>query len=280
MLISLNDCLPQAKAKKYAIPAFNTYNLEVSQGIIQAAQIENSPVIIGVSESSIKYGGIKQIYEIIVSLSEDAKVPVVLHLDHATHLDVASRAIEVGFSSVMIDGSKLPFSDNVKLTKTVVKLAHDNQVSVEAELGTIGGQEDNLKSKQIIYTDPNQVIEFIDQTDVDALAIAVGTSHGLPVPKEHVDFKLLENITSKTNVPLVLHGASNLNHQTLSKAAQNGISKVNIDTQLRQAFTSGVREILRHEEIYDPREYLSQGRQNVKEEARKIIRYLGSDNKL
>lgn len=278
MIVSLNDILPTAQKKKYAVPAFNTFNLEVTQAIIGAAEIEKSPVIISVSEKSIEYAGLIPIYEIIISLADKSKIPVVIHLDHGKSLKIIEQAIEVGFTSVMYDSSKLEFETNMDNTWTIVRQAHKSDISVEAELGTIGGQEDKQSSKNIIYTNPKDVLEFVDRTNIDALAVALGTSHGLPVKHEHVDFDLLEKIRQICPIPLVLHGASNLSPQILSRAAKNGISKVNIDTELRQSFTKGVREILHDKKIYDPRTYLSEGRVEIKKTACKIINILGSNH--
>ncbi|KKQ90555.1 MAG: Fructose-bisphosphate aldolase [Berkelbacteria bacterium GW2011_GWA2_38_9] len=279
MIVSLNDILPIAQKKKYAIPAFNTFNLEVTQGILAAAEIEKSPVIISVSEKSIEYAGLLTIYQIIFSLASKSKIPVVIHLDHGKLIELVQQVIDQGFSSVMYDGSKLEFSENIKNTAKVVNLAHRSDISVEGELGTIGGQEDKTSSRNIIYANPKDVLEFVDSTNVDALAVALGTSHGLPVRREHVDFDLLQAIRQICPIPLVLHGASNLSPKILTKAAKNGISKVNIDTELRQGFTKGVREILDDKKLYDPRAYLSEGRLEIKKIAARIINILGSNNK-
>lgn len=280
MIVTLKDILPQAQKKKYAVPAFNTFNLEVTQGILKAAEIERSPVIISVSEKSLAYAGTQPIYEIIYRLAEKSEFPVVIHLDHGKSLELINEIIEIGFSSVMYDGSKLPFAENIANTKEVANLAHDNNISVEGELGTIGGQEDDHSAKIVIYTNPQDVAEFVDRTSVDALAVALGTAHGLPVKNEHLDFELLREIQHHTHVPLVLHGASNLDAKILAQAAKNGITKVNIDTQLRQAFTRGVRQRLTDKKLFDPRQYLSDGRLEVKKEAAKIINILGSNNRI
>lgn len=280
MIVTLKDILPQAQKRKYAIAAFNTFNLEVTQGILQAAAVERSPVIISVSEKSITYAGLDPIYEIIYSLAEKSDLPVVIHLDHGQSLELIKTTLEIGFSSVMYDGSKQPFAENVHHTNKVVAIAHDYSASVEGELGTIGGQEDAHSVKTVIYTNPQDVAEFVDRTSIDALAVALGTAHGLPVKNEHIDFDLLREIQHHTHVPLVLHGASNLDAKILAKAAKNGITKVNIDTQLRQAFTRGVRQRLTDKKLFDPREYLSDGRLEVKKEAAKIINILGSNNRI
>lgn len=279
MLVNLNDILPKARKYHYAVPAFNIYNLEVFQGIFAAASTFRSPLILAISEKALKYAGNDFISQYLVKVGESSQLPIVIHLDHAQDISLIKIAIDLGFTSVMIDASEYRYEKNLDLTQSVVALAHRHQVTVEAELGTIGGQEDYIRGKEIQLANPLKVAEFVEKTQIDALAVALGTSHGLPVENEKVDLERLDQIALEVNIPLVLHGASNLPANTLRAAIKRGIAKINIDTELRQAFTLAVRESLRDQDLYDPREYLASGREKVEQEARKIIKILGTENK-
>lgn len=279
MLVTLSEVLPKAKKAGYAVPAFNSYNLEVSQAIIEASEIERSPVIIAVSETAIKYAGLKMIYEIVSLLDEGSRIPRVLHLDHGKNLETIKKALDGGFTSVMFDGSSLAYQENLTITQEVVRLARKYNASVEAELGMIGGQEDKTKSAKIIYTDPTLAVDFVAQSGIDALAVALGTSHGLLVKDEHINYDLLEKISSQIAIPLVLHGASNLHYRIVKRAVAGGIAKINIDTELRQAFSAAVREKLKDKKLYDPRLFLAEGRLAVQKTAQNIIKRFGAENK-
>lgn len=271
MLVSLAEVLPSAVRKKKAILAFNVFNLETIQAVVRAAAAESAQVIIAVSEKAVRYAGMENLINLIRQEVEHSRITAVLHLDHGQSMRIIDRALEAGFTSIMFDGSKLSFERNLELTSEIVRRAHRRGISCEAELGTIGGQEDQVKSKDIIYTDPDQAEQFCRLTKIDALAAALGTAHGLPVPHEYINFDLLEKIRHRTQVPIVLHGASNLDVRMIKKGIKCGIAKINIDTQLRQVFTKAVRESLTDQKLIDPRVYLDQARVRVAQECRRMI---------
>jgi fructose-bisphosphate aldolase class II len=207
---------------------------------------------------------------------------VALHLDHGSSFDVIMRCIREGFSSVMFDGSKYPFQENIKLTKEVVKAAHSVGVTVEAELGKIGGAEDDVvvEDRDAKFTNPDEAEEFVEKTGVDALAIAIGTAHGVYKGKPKLDFDRLDKINSLLNMPLVLHGASGVPEEAVRKAVTMGINKVNVNTAFQQAFTAKIRELFANDsELYDPRKYCGPGRDAIKAKVKQKIEILGSKNK-
>ena len=303
MLASTKKILEKANKQNYAVGHFNINNMEIAQGIVQAAVNKKSPVILAVSEGAIKYAGLNFLYNIAEVSSNLVKVPVALHLDHGQDLNLIKKCIDIGFSSVMIDASKEKFEKNIKLTKNVVNLAHKKGVSVEAELGTIGGQEDQIKSKEVILADPEKVKEFVDRTGCDFLAAAIGTSHGAYKFKGEakLHLKLLKEIKHKVKIPLVLHGASavmpgivkqaqkygaNLKgvkgvpEYQLKKAIHLGINKVNTDTDLRLAFDAAVRKFLKENpKDFDPRHILNPARSLITKVTEHRIDVLGSANK-
>ncbi len=304
MLVALNEILPKARKGLYGVGHFNTSNLELTQAIITAAEELNSPVIIGVSEKAIAYAGIKTLLEVVRSLAEKSKIPVVLHLDHGKDFDIAKKCIDAGFTSVMIDGSYLPFRENSRLTKKVVKYAHKRNVSVEAEIGRLAGIEDDTTSEKNIYTDPKEANIFAEITGCDALAVAIGTSHGAykfkGKPKLRID--ILKQIADKVKIPLVLHGASGVkaklvNHanrygakiektsgvpdRLIKEAIKNGIAKINVDTDIRIAFTAGIREFLvKNPKEFDPRKILGYSRELIKKVVKEKIILFGSVDKV
>lgn len=279
--------LDKAKKDKYGVGAFNINNMEQLQGIMHAAYQTKSPVIIQVSRGALKYSEdiyIKKLVEAAVELYPE--IPVALHLDHGDNIDTVKRCINLGFTSVMIDASHKNFEDNVKTTKEVVEYAHQYGITVEAELGHLGGiEEDEIDTVKL--TDPDQAIEFVKQTGVDALAVAIGTSHGAYKFKAEpkLAINLVKTISEKINIPLVMHGSSSvpqnikekINHyggkmpdavgvpvESIQKAIQNGICKINVDTDSRMAMTAGVREVFYNKpEEFDPRKYLGPGRDEI-----------------
>ncbi len=279
MLTNFKEILNNALNGKYAVGHFNTSNLEETQGIIDGARELRSPVIVGTSESAIDYAGIENIVDIVKNMAEKADIPVVLHLDHGKNFEIVKRAFDAGYTSLMFDGSKLPFEENIKITKKVVDLARGRDVSVEAELGIMLENIQDKNNLENCLTNPNQAVEFVRSTGVDALAVAIGTAHGLPQAQEIIDFERIKEIGEKVNIPLVLHGSSNSTIGDFRKAIRMGIAKINIDTELRQAFTEGVREELRDEDLYNIREFLAEGRSEVKERVKKLIKVFGSENK-
>ncbi len=294
MLVNLNSLLPRARKNSYAIGAFNFNDLEFLQAILEAAEEMKSPVILQTSEGAIKYMGLEYIKGLAKDLLAKIKIPVVLHLDHGRDLALIKKIIAAGFySSIMFDGSHLPYEKNISQTKAIVKSAHAKKMTVEAELGVLKGIEDKVAAKKSCFTDPKQAADFVKKTGCDALAVAIGTSHGaykfLGQPK--LDLKRLSEIAKLVKIPLVLHGASSIAHHQglpgakgvpdaqITKAIKLGVAKVNIDTDLRLAFTTAVRKnICADQKLIDPREYLGAGRKAVKEMVKEKIKLFANNN--
>lgn len=281
MLVSGREILQAARDGGYAVGAFNLNNMEIVQAIVEAAEEERSPVIIQASQGALKYAGIEYIAGLARIAAEKATVPVALNLDHGTSFAQVVQCIRHGFTAVMIDGSQLPFEENIALTKKVVEVAHPNNVSVEAELGKIGGVEDDIvvSEREATFTDPDEAAEFVERTKCDALAVAIGTAHGLYKGEPKLDFERLKEIRQKTDVPLVLHGASGVPDEAI-KIARQYVSKINIDTELRVAFSKAITEYLKENpnEI-DPRKILGPAKAAMKEVARAKMRLFGSAGK-
>ena len=287
MLVTGRKILDRANKENYAVGAFNINNMEILQAIANAASKLKAPVILQTSEGSIEYAGLDYLRNMVDAVPKD--VEYALHLDHGKNFDLIKKCINHCYTSVMFDGSKLKFNENVKKTKKVVSLAHKKNVSVEAELGTIGGSEDKFESRNIVYTNPEHAKEFVEKTGIDSLAIAIGTSHG---PNKFngsskLRLDIIKEIKAKTKLPLVLHGASEVPQELVGKlrklgmklentqgvpnlqikqAINRGINKINTDTDLRLAFIYGLRKSLSNKEI-DPRKLLKPAR----EEMQKII---------
>lgn len=235
-IVTLKEILKDAQARKYGVGLFNTVNLEMARAIIGAAEEEKSPVIIGLAEVHIPYGDLNTLAPIMVKFAREAKVPVAIHFDHGMTFDLILKAMHLGFTSVMYDGSTLSYEENVKNTKEIVKVAHALGVSVEAELGHVGGAEGGGDDgHEAHYTKVHQATDFVDQTGVDALAIAIGTAHGEYIKKPKLDVQRLRDIRREVSVPLVLHGGSGLSDNDFRNSIQNGISKVNIFTDMSTA---------------------------------------------
>ncbi|SHJ84878.1 class II fructose-1,6-bisphosphate aldolase [Paramaledivibacter caminithermalis] len=307
-LITSTEIFKRAYEGKYAIGAFNVNNMEIIQGIVEAAKEEKSPLILQVSAGARKYARPAYLKKLVEAAIDDTGLDVVLHLDHGEDFEICKQCIDDGFTSVMIDGSKHPFEENIKLTKRVVEYAHEKGVVVEAELGKLAGIEDdvNVSEKDASFTDPDQAVEFVERTGVDSLAIAIGTSHGAYKFKgePNLDFERLEKISNLLpGFPLVLHGASTVipefveacnkyggnipgakgvPEDMLRRSSKLGICKINIDTDLRLAMTAAIRKFLvENPEVFDPRKYLGEGRDAIKEMVKhKIKHVLGSSNTL
>jgi len=301
MLVTNKEILSTAQGEGYAVGAFNINNLETLLAVVEASVEERSPVIVAVTPSAIKYAGLKYLVRMVKAATESASVPMSLHLDHGTDVETASKCVDAGFTSVMIDGSHLNFEENISLTKRVVDLAHSRSVSVEAELGRLAGvEESTVEEKEAILTDPDAAKEFVERTTTDALAVAIGTSHGAYKFKAEpkLDFERLKAIRQKVKVPLVLHGASSVppwiirkatkygaelagakgipdNH--IKKAISLGITKINIDTDLRLAFTATIREVLANSpKEFDPRKILGPAKEAMKEVVKSKMHLFGS----
>lgn len=307
-LVNTKDMFAHAVRQGYAVPAFNFYNMETLSAILDAARDSKSPVILAVSESALKYMGGDTLMGLISGQKLTPDNGVALHLDHGGSFDACARAVELGFSSVMIDASKLSMDENIELSRRVADMAHKHNVSVEAELGTLSGIEDeNTFGSESSYTNPDDVVRFVNATGIDSLAIAIGTSHGAYKRKsdsEELRFDILEAVAEKLpGFPLVLHGASSIPQQFINIINENGgamrgargiavsqlqravkinICKINVDSDSRLAFTAGVRQSLtQHPDGFNPRDYLGAGRKLMYENCvDEIINIMGSNNRL
>ena len=279
MYVSSKELVNKALEGHYAVPAFNAENLEMVQAIIQAAEEENSPVIIQTTPPTVKYLSADEAYAMVYAIAKKSKVPVALHLDHCAVFDDVMAAIKAGYSSVMFDGSKLPFEENIKISKKVSEVARPMGVTVEAELGTVGGKEDNVVAENAIYTDPEQAKEFVEKTGIDMLAVAIGTTHGFYKGEPKLDFERIDKIKSLVDIPLVLHGGSGVPDESVKKAISLGMAKVNFATELRAAATKGVRRVLEDKEVIDPKKYMGEARNEVIKLCREKIKMCGSSNK-
>lgn len=277
MIVTLRGVLADARRSGYAVAAFNVTNLETAQAAVGAALDQRSPVILAVSESAARYGG-RPFFAALRAMADDAAVPVVIHLDHHVDFELIKLGLTWGASSVMFDGSMLSIADNTQQTKRAVRLARKWRASVEGEVGTIGGQEDS-NGHAVHLAAATEAAKFARQTQVDALALGLGTSHGLPVPHETIHLDILDEYYRLAKTPVVLHGASNLSTSLIRAGIRHGVAKINIDTQLRQAFTGAVRDYLtKYEDCINSRDYLSSGRQKMQREASQIIKLFGSLN--
>ncbi|XES77967.1 MAG: class II fructose-1,6-bisphosphate aldolase [Candidatus Bathyarchaeia archaeon] len=304
MLVTNKDLMVPARKNGYAIPALNVQNLESLTAVAQAAAEEKSPVIIAISPSVVKYAGLPYISGMAKTAAELAPVPVSIHLDHGEDFEITQKCVEAGFTSVMIDGSFLKLEENIAVTKKVVEMAHPKGVSVEAELGRLAGVEErSVEEKDAILTDPENAKTFVEETGVDTLAVAIGTSHGAYKFKSEakLDIERLRLINQKVQVPLVLHGASSVPSWLIEKADKYGaqlsnakgipeteikkaiglgIAKVNVDTDLRLAFTGSVREVLTTSpKEFDPRKILGPARETMKQVAKSKMQLFGSSGK-
>ncbi len=309
MLVTTTDMFKKSMEEKFAIGAFNVNNMEIIQGIVDAAAESKSPVILQASSSAIKYARINYLMKMVeAAIEEHPEIPIAIHLDHGPDFETAKMCIDNGFTSVMIDGSKYDFEKNVELTKQVVEYAHSKGVVVEAELGKLAGIEDdvNVSASDAMYTDPDQAKEFVERTGCDSLAIAIGTSHGAYKFKGEAKlrFDILKEIKEKIpNTPIVLHGASTVipklvnmcneyggnipgakgvPDEILHEASISGVSKINVDTDLRLAMTAGIRKVFAEDpSAFDPRKYLTPARDLIKETVKhKMIDVFGSANRI
>jgi len=280
-MVTLKEVLPSARDNGYAVGAFNCYNMETVKAVVEAAEAERAPVIIQVSQSGIKYAGLGYIAGLVRIASQEVTVPVVLHLDHGTDFGQIVQCIRAGFTSVMIDASKYPMEDNVSLTKKVVELCRPAGISVEAELGTIGGVEDDVAVDEwdARFTSPRDAHYFVGETGVDALAVAIGTAHGRYRGVPRLDFARLAVIGREVSCPLVLHGCSGVPEPDIRQAVSLGICKVNIDTDIREALTGAMREALTPSAVTDPRVPLGAGKEAAVRIVRDKIRMFGSQGK-
>lgn len=281
MLVTAKELLNDAMHNGYAIGAFNVENMEMVMAVLAAAENKQSPVIMQTTPGTIKYAGVDYYYANVKAAAERSKVPVVMHLDHGDSFARAMQAYRAGYTSIMIDGSKLALEGNIALTKSVVEACHPGGVFVEGELGKVGGKEDDLEAgDDNPYTDPDEAKQFVEATGVDYLAIGVGTAHGVYKGIPHVNTDLIAEIRDLVHIPLVLHGTSGVPDEQVLTAVKNGICKVNYATDLRIAFTNGIKKyMVAHPEAFDPKKYAKQGMDEVRKYVEQKIDICGSANK-
>ncbi|MDY0409514.1 class II fructose-1,6-bisphosphate aldolase [Paracerasibacillus soli] len=284
-LVSMKEMLEKGKENHYAVGQFNLNNLEYTQAILQAAEEEKSPVILGVSEGAARYmGGFKVVVAMVEALIEEygITVPVAIHLDHGSSYEACAKAIHAGFTSVMIDASALPLDENIAVTKKVVELAHFHGVSVEAELGRVGGQEDDLivDDAEAMYAIPEECDRLVRETGVDCFAPALGSVHGPYKGEPNLGFDGMEEVMKLTGVPLVLHGGTGIPTKDIQRAISLGTAKINVNTENQINQTKAIREVLNNDlDVYDPRKYLGPGRDAIKETVIGKMREFGSSQK-
>lgn len=282
MLVNAYEMVQNAKKEGYAIPHFNINNLEWARYILEACEIEKSPVILGVSESAVSYiGGYDVVYHMVMALLLDLKitVPVSLHLDHGKSPSSCKRAIDAGFSSVMIDASLDSLEDNIRKTKEVSDYAHIKNVSVEAEVGAVGTEENGV-AFEFMYAKVEDCLSLTKNTNIDFLASALGSVHGIYKGEPKLDFDRMIEISRQTKIPLVLHGGTGIPDMMIKKAIDSGVHKININTELQIAWSEAVRKYLQeHREIYDPRKIIGAGEKAIKDCVRTKIALLGSQGR-
>ncbi len=282
-LVSMKEMLIKAKEGSYAVGQYNLNNLEFTQAILGASQEENAPVILGVSEGAAKYmGGFYTVVKMVEGLMHDMNitVPVAIHLDHGSSFENCKAAIDAGFTSVMIDASHHSFEENVEITKKVVEYAHSKGVSVEAELGRVGGQEDDVVSDGVVYADAKECQELVEKTGIDCLAPALGSVHGPYKGEPNLGFKEMEEIGNATGLPLVLHGGTGIPTKDIERAISLGTAKINVNTENQIASAKAVRDTLNNDpNVYDPRKYLGPAREAIKATVIGKIKEFGTSNK-
>ena len=283
MILSTREMLLKAQREGYAVPAFNIHNMETLQVVAETAMEMKSPVIIAGTPSTIEdYAGPDYIKAMAEVAANKYDVPIAIHLDHFEDVDAIKRDIDIGFKSCMIDASKKPFEENIAIVNDVVEYAHRYDAVVEAELGKLGGREDDLvvDEKDTRYTNPDDAAEFVNKTNVDSLAIAIGTAHGLYKGEPKLDFERLKEIRSKVSIPLVLHGASDVPDELVKEAISLGICKVNVATDLKIPFADAVKKFFNeNSKESDPRKYMTPGKEAMKEIVKHKIEVCGSANR-
>jgi len=284
--VTTKEMLKEAQKGRYAIGAFNANNMEIIQAIIETAEEERAPVILQASQGAIKYAGLDMIVAMVKVMAEKVKIPVALHLDHGTDYYQNIKCLRAGFTSLMYDGSKLPFDENVKMTKKVVEMAHACDIPVEAELGQIGKMGDSdepgvaLEKVKESMAVPEEAAKFVELTGIDFLAAAVGTIHGCRTPFAKLDIPRIEKIRKLSGVPLVLHGASGADDQEIRKGISAGICKINIDTRIRMEFSQKMRQVIKaNPQEIDPRKILGPAKEAAKEIIRDRIKVFGCKGK-
>lgn len=280
-LVTTKEMFLKAQEGHYAVGAFNVENMEMVMAVIGAAEELNSPVILQTTPSTVKYAGLDYYLANVKVAAEKASVPVAMHLDHGSSFELAMQALRAGYTSIMIDGSHESFEDNIAVSKAVADACRPSDIPVEAELGKVGGKEDDLDGGEgNAHTDPQEAKEFVEKTGVSSLAVAIGTAHGIYKGEPKIDLDRLSEIREVVSVPLVLHGGSGIPDETIKESIRRGIAKVNYATELRIAFSNGVKKVLaENPDVIDPKKYGAAGRDSVKEFVKGRMEVCGSINR-
>lgn len=279
-LVTSKQVLLEAQKGGYALGAFNVENMEMAQAIIEAAEELRAPVILQTTPSTVQYAGVDLYYANVKALAEKADVPVILHLDHGNSFDLCVQALRAGYTSIMIDGSKLPLEENIALTRKVVGVCDPAGVPVEGEIGRVGGKEDDTVCGDGGYTIPSEAVRFERETGLSSMAVGVGTAHGVYKKTPVLNTALISELKGILTVPMVLHGASGLSDEAIRQCIRRGICKVNFATELRIAYSDGVKETLKESpDTFDPKAYGKVGRAHVKELVKNRMRVCGCDGK-
>lgn len=282
-LVSTKEMLHAAVEGRYAVGAFNANNMEQVQAIVEAAVEERAPVILQVSQGAIRYAGLETAAALVKVIGGRADVPVALHLDHGTDFAQNVRCLRAGFTSLMFDGSKLPYEENIATTSRIVEIAHIVDIPVEAELGRVLQSEDDVTPEEVeaAMTNPDQAADFVARTGCDFLAVAIGSVHAMKEAEAELNIERLKAVREKVDIPLVLHGSSGVKEESEVEAIQHGIAKINVATMLNQGFVRGLREAMEEmPDNVDPRKFLDRSRENVKEVVRHKIRLFGGSGQV
>lgn len=265
-LCTTKEMLRKAQSGGYAVGAFNVENLEMMQAAILAARRAKAPVILQTTPSTVRYASLESFFAMAEAQAREEEIPIAIHLDHGNSFELAMQAFRCGYTSIMIDGSHEAFNNNIALTKAVVAACSAADIPVEAELGMVGGKEDDLEGDGGGYTEPDKAAYFIEQTKAASLAVAIGTAHGVYTSVPRLDLKRLEEIKAAVDVPLVLHGASELSDGSIKESIKRGICKVNFATELRIAYSDGIKNALKQgPDVFDPKKYNEEGRRRVQD---------------
>lgn len=278
--VTSEQMLLKADKEGYAVGAFNVENMEMVMAVIRACEELRAPAILQTTPSTVKYAGLDMYLANVAEAAKKASVPIALHLDHGDSFELAMQALRTGYTSIMIDGSKLPFEENIALSKAVADACRPSGIPVEAELGKVGGKEDDMNCDDPGYTDPADAKRFVEETGISSLAVAIGTAHGIYKGEPKLDFDRLSEIRKVVNIPLVLHGASGVPDESVRECIRRGISKVNFATELRIAYSDGIKSFLKdNPDAFDPKKYCKVGMDKVTELVKNKIKVCGSNSK-
>ena len=279
-LVTTQQMMSKADKEGYAIGAFNVENMEMVMAVIKACEQLQAPAILQTTPSTVKYAGLDMYYANVAAAAKRASVPIALHLDHGNSFELCMQALRTGYTSIMIDGSKLELDENIALSKRVADACRPSEIPVEAELGKVGGKEDDMNCDDPGYTDPDDAVRFVNETGVTSLAVAIGTAHGIYKGEPRLDVERLSEIRKVVSIPLVLHGASGVPDEAVKDCIRRGISKVNFATELRIAFSNGIKQYLEKDpDVFDPKKYCAVGAENVTRLVMEKIKICGSDGK-